>query len=69
MRLVLLALFLCVASCDRVDRETNVAGARVQIATFKTALEAFHEDAGRFPSTAEGLSALVVKPVSLSDKQ
>ena len=41
----------------------------MQITTFKTALQAFHEDSGRLPSTAEGLSALIAKPASLREKQ
>ena len=40
-----------------------------QMAVFKTALEAFHEDCGRLPSTSEGLSALIARPASLSEKQ
>ena len=36
-----------------------------QIANFETALDAFNIDIGRYPTTMEGLEALVVKPTGL----
>ena len=39
--------------------ESKVKAARIQIQSFASALDLFYLDAGRFPSTAEGLAALV----------
>jgi general secretion pathway protein G len=39
--------------------ESKVKAARIQIQSFASALDLFYMDAGRFPSTAEGLDALV----------
>jgi general secretion pathway protein G len=39
--------------------ESKVKTARIQIQTFASALNLFHLDAGRYPSSAEGLAALV----------
>lgn len=38
--------------------------AKVQIEALATSLELFHIDVGRYPSTSEGLRALVAKPAS-----
>jgi general secretion pathway protein G len=39
--------------------ESRVKTARIQLQSFSSALDLFYLDAGRFPSTAEGLAALV----------
>jgi general secretion pathway protein G len=39
--------------------ESKVKAARIQIQSFASALDLFYLDAGRFPSSAEGLEALV----------
>jgi general secretion pathway protein G len=39
--------------------ESKVKAARIQLQSFASALDLFYLDAGRFPSTAEGLAALV----------
>ncbi|HLI99438.1 MAG TPA: type II secretion system major pseudopilin GspG [Bradyrhizobium sp.] len=39
--------------------ESKVKAARIQMQSFSSALDLFYLDAGRFPSTAEGLAALV----------
>src|ERR1700726_1307839 len=39
--------------------ESKVKAARIQLQSFGSALDLFYLDAGRFPSTAEGLGALV----------
>jgi general secretion pathway protein G len=39
--------------------ESKVKAARIQIQSFSSALDLFYLDAGRYPSTAEGLTALV----------
>jgi general secretion pathway protein G len=43
--------------------ESRVKAAKIQIQSFASALDLFNLDAGRYPSTAEGLAALV-RPVS-----
>jgi general secretion pathway protein G len=39
--------------------ESKVKAARIQIQSFASALDLFYLDAGRFPSSGEGLDALV----------
>jgi general secretion pathway protein G len=39
--------------------ESRVKAAKIQLQSFASALDLFYLDAGRFPSTAEGLTALV----------
>jgi general secretion pathway protein G len=39
--------------------ESKVKAARIQLQSFVTALDLFYLDAGRYPSSAEGLTALV----------
>src|ERR1700746_3845186 len=39
--------------------ESKVKAARIQIQSFSSALDLFYLDAGRYPTSAEGLSALV----------
>jgi general secretion pathway protein G len=39
--------------------ESKVKAAKIQLQSFASALDLFYLDAGRFPSTAEGLTALV----------
>jgi general secretion pathway protein G len=51
------------SSTDSPDR-ARVTAARTQIAQLRVALDTFELDVGRFPTTAEGLSALVEKPAS-----
>jgi general secretion pathway protein G len=46
-------------------REAKIAAAQAQIDSFKIALNNFELDTGRFPTTTEGLQALVEKPASL----
>jgi len=43
--------------------ESKVKAARIQIQSFSSALDLFFLDAGRYPSTSEGLTALV-KPAA-----
>jgi general secretion pathway protein G len=43
---------------------SRVKSAHVQIESFKAALELYYLDAGRYPTTAEGLKALVVAPIA-----
>src|ERR1700727_2836491 len=39
--------------------ESKVKAARIQLQSFGSALDLFYLDAGRFPSSSEGLTALV----------
>jgi general secretion pathway protein G len=49
------------------SQQAKVTGARTQIANFETAISAFEIDLGRYPTTTEGLRALVQKPTSDSE--
>jgi general secretion pathway protein G len=42
--------------------ESKVKAAKIQIQSFGSALDLFNLDAGRYPTTAEGLTALVQSP-------
>ncbi|RUQ37613.1 MAG: type II secretion system protein GspG [Candidatus Competibacteraceae bacterium] len=44
----------------------NTKAAKLQIEDFSTALDAFRLDMGRYPSSNEGLQALVVQPAGAS---
>lgn len=43
----------------------NTKTAQLQIQDFSTALDVFRLDVGRYPTTAEGLQALVVQPAGV----
>ena len=45
--------------------ESKVKAAKIQMQSFASALDLFYLDAGRFPSTAEGLAALVQRAPGL----
>jgi general secretion pathway protein G len=46
--------------------ESKVKAAKIQIQSFASALDLFYLDAGRFPSSAEGLAALVGRTPGLA---
>ncbi len=46
--------------------ESKAKAAKIQIASFSSALDLFYLDAGRYPSSAEGLDALAQRPGGLS---
>ena len=46
--------------------ESKVKAAKIQLQSFSSALDLFYLDAGRFPSTAEGLAALVQRTPGVS---
>ena len=46
--------------------EAKVRTAHIQIESFKNALDLFYLDAGRYPTTSEGLSALIVRPSNVA---
>jgi general secretion pathway protein G len=45
--------------------ESRVKTAKLQIESFGSALDLFYLDAGRYPSSAEGLAALVQRPTGV----
>ena len=45
--------------------KARISAAKTDISTLKTALSAFEVECGRFPTTEEGLGALVTKPGDL----
>ncbi|NPU10960.1 type II secretion system major pseudopilin GspG [Bradyrhizobium sp. 83012] len=46
--------------------ESKTKAARIQLQSFSAALDLFYLDAGRYPSTSEGLAALAQRPAGLS---
>ncbi len=46
--------------------DSRAKTARLQIASFVNALDLFYVDAGRYPTTSEGLIALQVKPAGVT---
>jgi general secretion pathway protein G len=50
------------------DRGGPRTGVGSELATYKSLLDHFHLDCGRYPTTEEGLNALHVAPASLKDK-
>jgi general secretion pathway protein G len=61
--LSLLAAIVAPKIMGRTD-EARTAKAQIQIKNFETALKLFKLDNGFYPTTEQGLSALVEKPVS-----
>ncbi len=47
--------------------QAKVRTAQIQIESFKNALDLFYLDAGRYPTTQEGLAALSVRPANVSN--
>ena len=50
------------------SEQARITAARTQISQFEVALEAFEIDLGRYPTTSEGLRALVERPTSDADE-
>ena len=48
-------------------KQAKITAAKTQIAQFEVALDAFEIDVGRYPTTTEGLRALVEKPATDSE--
>lgn len=46
--------------------ESKVKAAQIQMENLASALDLFYLDAGRYPSTEEGLAALTVRPAGIS---
>ncbi len=49
------------------SQKAKITATRTQISQFEVALDAFEIDMGRYPTTSEGLRALVEKPASDSE--
>ena len=49
------------------SQQAKIISAKTQISQLEVALDAFEIDLGRYPTTTEGLRALVIKPTSDSD--
>src|ERR1700749_4022224 len=45
--------------------ESKVKAAKIQVESFASALDLFYLDAGRYPTSSEGLGALAARPGSL----
>ena len=73
IELLLVLVILAVLAAVIVPKFTNrseqarVTAAKTDISMLETALDAYEIDTGRFPSTEEGLSALVQAPGSAAD--
>jgi general secretion pathway protein G len=67
--LLILLLMLCATSCgSRIPPNARGAYTFSAIANLTFALEQFEADCDRFPSTAEGLNALVTRPAGIAAK-
>jgi len=49
------------------SKQAKITAARTQLSYFEVALDAFEIDVGRYPTTVEGLRALVERPTSNAD--
>ena len=68
--IVIIAILASIVAPKMIARTENAkrVAARAQIANFKTMLTAFRMDAGRYPTTEEGLDALIRKPPGYDGK-
>jgi len=60
---------LVVPRFTRRSEQAKITGAHTDIANIEVALDTFEVDCGRFPSTEEGLSALVEQPAGTTGWQ
>jgi general secretion pathway protein G len=67
MKLLVLVCLLCVVSCRR--ESVREQSPKADIASLKTALEAFQTDYGRLPSDSEGWNALISRPADIPAEQ
>jgi general secretion pathway protein G len=69
--LVILATLaaLVVPKFTKRSEQAKITGARTDIANIETSLDAFEIDCGRYPSTEEGLRALLELPAALAGWQ
>lgn len=72
VELLLVLLILAVLAAVVVPKftgrseEAKITAAKTQISMFDTALDLFENDTGRFPTTDEGLKALIEQPAGLT---
>ena len=66
--MVILAVLAGIAVPIYINRaaEAKVNATKVSLSNIKTALQAFEVDCDRFPTTEEGLEALVTRPANLT---
>jgi general secretion pathway protein G len=64
--IVILALLAALVGPKIIGRsdDAKIADAKVQIRNIETALKLYKLDSGAFPTTEQGLAALITKPVS-----
>ncbi len=70
--LIVMAIVLILTAAVGLSAIKQIEKARVvtvksQIETFSLALDSYYMDVGEYPTSEQGLSALFVKPVSLSN--
>jgi general secretion pathway protein G len=65
---IILALVLFFVASDTKNAQARLESAHHDLAMFRDALASFHADMGRFPSTVEGLNALIAPPADGSTK-
>ena len=65
IRILPFLLAMSVSSCGVPDHRDHQS--EVQLVCFKTALRAFAEDCGRYPSSDEGLEALIRRPEAIPE--
>ena len=58
---------VCVTSCDEHSELARVVATETQVRYFGLALDNFAQDCGRYPSSAEGLNALIKRPSDISE--
>ena len=69
MVLVILVIIasLAVSSYSNAQRSANINAAKAQIGLFKTPLSMYNLNIGMYPTTNQGLQALISPPADLSD--
>jgi general secretion pathway protein G len=65
--IALIALAIFGTSCRRTEDPDRTSVAMTHISGFHSALGSFNVDCGRFPTTLEGLSALIGRPPTVSE--
>jgi general secretion pathway protein G len=66
-KVALLISLLCTTSCKRDG--IRLPSPQTEIRAYTTALESFQSDCGRFPSTSEGLRALITRPAGIPEER
>jgi general secretion pathway protein G len=60
---------ICAASCNDSSRYARIIATETQLRSFEIALGDFAKDCGRYPSSVEGLDALINQPSGISEAQ